>query len=811
MLDLVDRFREKEARDELGIGVVRDAFADMLFPGTSTIQTRARYFLFVPWIYRRLERRQVSSAKIAARARRDEIRLIHTLLASEDSEYVIGRYAKDKLKRLPSSVYWQGMRVWGILQFPGSQEQYHRSLDAYYVARRRSERLTEDKEPVGDLVSENWHPNMPGSEGDFLTESSFVLRRKEAAYLRERILTNCTGTLLAFLVEGSETSDWVDFPWEHPQYAKFPAHIKTQLHHARAFSEAVHGAALLYNLMLSEASHAESLEELYSERLTEWARMVESSEVLAGWDRGEFWEVIDSTAVRVSIPTRIFLNAWLDIALARGVASSVESNDRARTLIRERELARKREKARLSHARALELWGGAAGAERLVYRWPGTHLLVSDILAFTIFDWEDENGSPTADPLALFESLRRYADRISIFCQAGHIAVPVTRRLLLGYLEGSVVQVSPSEEDRVFHPKVWALRFLSDDAPVLYRLLVLSRNLTFDRSWDTVLVLEGELSGRKNAFRMNHPLGNFFAALPDLAVHDFPERVGASVDLIQHELRRVWFEPPDGFASLAFWPLGLSHSRQWPFHDARRMLVISPFVKERLLARLPGTEGGVLVSRPEALGELEPESIERFEQTYVLRQEAESEEEPTEEQPVEEELTDEDEEGAQEDLLEGGEGEILTGLHAKLFVADDGWNARIWTGSANATNAAFSGNVEFLVELEGRKSFCGIDKVLSKPGDATGFADMLQKYEPASEESKTDPTKERLAARAEEVRRALEPPLQSRGPRAARGQGTSLQEPRRQKKPCRATWSGRYVGNGCGSLGGAVRRSEKWA
>ena len=70
MLDVVDLFREHDTRDELGIGSVRDAFADMLFPGTSTIMTRARYFLLVPWTYQRLERLRVRSGEIAARARR---------------------------------------------------------------------------------------------------------------------------------------------------------------------------------------------------------------------------------------------------------------------------------------------------------------------------------------------------------------------------------------------------------------------------------------------------------------------------------------------------------------------------------------------------------------------------------------------------------------------------------------------------------------------------------------------------------------------------------------------------------------------
>ena len=58
-LDVISLFRERDTRDELGIGVIRDAFADLLFPGTSTIQTRARYFLFVPWIYQQIGRAHV--------------------------------------------------------------------------------------------------------------------------------------------------------------------------------------------------------------------------------------------------------------------------------------------------------------------------------------------------------------------------------------------------------------------------------------------------------------------------------------------------------------------------------------------------------------------------------------------------------------------------------------------------------------------------------------------------------------------------------------------------------------------------------
>ena len=57
VLELVSALNEPGTLDELGIGTIRDTFADALFPGTSTIQTRARYFLFIPWILQMVEGR----------------------------------------------------------------------------------------------------------------------------------------------------------------------------------------------------------------------------------------------------------------------------------------------------------------------------------------------------------------------------------------------------------------------------------------------------------------------------------------------------------------------------------------------------------------------------------------------------------------------------------------------------------------------------------------------------------------------------------------------------------------------------------
>src|SRR4051794_29652542 len=51
--EMLALFTQTESRDELGIGQIRDVLSDSLWPGTSVLQTRARYYLFVPWLFRR--------------------------------------------------------------------------------------------------------------------------------------------------------------------------------------------------------------------------------------------------------------------------------------------------------------------------------------------------------------------------------------------------------------------------------------------------------------------------------------------------------------------------------------------------------------------------------------------------------------------------------------------------------------------------------------------------------------------------------------------------------------------------------------
>jgi len=151
-----------------------------LFPGTGTMQTRVAYFLFIPWMYLDLESRRVASSEIAARARSIELRLIDVLASSSDGAGTIGVQARRLLQRLPSSIYWQGLHVWGIRLPPGSQDTYHRSLDACYTVERRNGR-NDDGEPIDGTVRRNWHRSLPPSPAGFPKDgrigSRQVLRR----------------------------------------------------------------------------------------------------------------------------------------------------------------------------------------------------------------------------------------------------------------------------------------------------------------------------------------------------------------------------------------------------------------------------------------------------------------------------------------------------------------------------------------------------------------------------------------------------------------------------------------------------------
>ena len=342
--------------------------------------------------------------------------------------------------------------------------------------------------------------------------------------------------------------------------------------------------------------------------------------------------------------------------------------------------------------------------------------LLSVPLSFTFRDPEDGEGQLASDPLALLESARRHASRIVLFCHGGQTSVPRPGQPALAFLEQSVVTALPPSRNGaqgVFHPKIWALRYQAEGMPTRYRLVCQSRNLTFDRSWDASLALDGELAERQRGFSLNGPLAEFVRALPGLACQPISNDQQAIVDQVADELRRVDWTSPDGLKLRRFLPFGVR--RQNPvFTDLqhRAILMISPFLGDDLLQSVAEPRPhATLVSRREELLKTTAETIGKFDRVYVFRGGLDLEPED-----------------ADTDLAP------LAGLHAKIYVIDDGWDARVIVGSANATKAALGNppqNVEFMVELVGRKSVFGIEKLLDPDGDGDegAFLSLIEPFD----------------------------------------------------------------------------------
>ncbi len=359
----------RETRDELGLGAIRDSFADQLFPGTSTIQTRLRYMLFVPWMYRRFEEEPIPAEELAARGRELELALVEPLIAEDgDPHGVFGRTARGDLKRLPSAVYWSGLRAWGIQRYGGSQGQYHQALVGIHHARKRRSRAPGVDDGAGLLAT--WHPKLPPEPPGFPQRLSLRLTEEEAEFLVDRIEDSQTESLLARLAAKPGDFDG-EFPWEHPDKDSFDPLQRELLDHARLFSEAMFGAAVLYNLLLAEELPiGERKEKLLREHRDTFARWESSLDRIAlrFWDTGRLWWLVGRSGDAITGRTRAFVETW--VALAAEGARGLAENEGAKVFVRSRERYLKGPRSRFGNPSALEHWNGRAGMTRLSYRWP---------------------------------------------------------------------------------------------------------------------------------------------------------------------------------------------------------------------------------------------------------------------------------------------------------------------------------------------------------------------------------------------------------------------------------------------------------
>lgn len=344
------------------------------------------------------------------------------------------------------------------------------------------------------------------------------------------------------------------------------------------------------------------------------------------------------------------------------------------------------------------------------------------------------SGEEFTNPVAVLSALRKVSDRVDIFCQAGHIKAPSDASDLLALLEPMVHQVSVKRG--LFHPKIWLLEF-ENDTERCYRFLCSSRNLTTDASWDLLVRLDGEpVQDTQDAGPDSGPLARFIAGLPDLCTVTPDAGRLARVRGLASRLADVRWELPEDIQRLAFRPMGMGANFEQGSitahlgdpgnfnalngktgegaHFGREKLVISPFLDDTMLGRLrdPWTDNLYIYSRGDQLDLLNEKTVGDTRTSFKAFDEL---------------GIPESSESGQSNVDEFGIQRVaddLTGLHAKAYFCDFDHYTYMLLGSANATEAGFTRNVEFLLEMRGAKKRLGVQRIRESLRDVP-FADYL--------------------------------------------------------------------------------------
>lgn len=315
------------------------------------------------------------------------------------------------------------------------------------------------------------------------------------------------------------------------------------------------------------------------------------------------------------------------------------------------------------------------------------------------------------NPVCLLEALRSTGDNVALFCEGGQIHMPNRPTPLYILLEKMVFPVKTPKRRGLssypsFHPKFWLIRYRNEEDDVIYRVIILSRNLTFDHSWDVSYCMDGVVKGRK--LRKNQPVCDFLQYLLTQIPRDENGKEKARrIRSIIRELPYVVFTPPEKeFKDFEFLPVGVRNESggyydmedtplfSGTFHE---IFVMSPFVNGSVIRSFNNRNDGygftynkhMLITRKTSLSYLKAADVSNF-QIYAMRDNVI------------------DGESAISDDTESVQSQDI---HAKLYMMRKHSDTDLYLGSLNATHNAMHGNVEFMIRLKSTNRYLNIDRL----------------------------------------------------------------------------------------------------
>lgn len=219
---MMQLLQESEAIEELGIGRVRDHFSNTLFPGTSTLQHHAKYFVVMPSLYYHTafkSRKFQNLAEVSRYIKEAEIQITRQLSEDENGvprtnltgitgintyKEALNDYTK-YVKYDPAYIYGSGLARYGIIT-DTSVERLILELNKKHFADPHNKSTLKDKDATddaGDLSGDKQIIKTCSESYDFFNGKtmSLALSEKEASFMKDRIHATCNGTMLAYLID----------------------------------------------------------------------------------------------------------------------------------------------------------------------------------------------------------------------------------------------------------------------------------------------------------------------------------------------------------------------------------------------------------------------------------------------------------------------------------------------------------------------------------------------------------------------------------------------------------------------------------
>jgi hypothetical protein len=186
------RENDQGVRDEIGFLALHQAYANRFFPGTSVLQTRLRYILFVPWLYLDAARNS-NRVPIHRRIQQKEVALAGRLKKVYGaSQGVIGARTYPKpTSQPPSMVYWTALSAWGILRPMRDGTYPSRAATHRILSRSRTATGLRDDDKIPLEVEQSVFVALPARPGGWARRTAdltFDLTDRELEFLQQQLV-----------------------------------------------------------------------------------------------------------------------------------------------------------------------------------------------------------------------------------------------------------------------------------------------------------------------------------------------------------------------------------------------------------------------------------------------------------------------------------------------------------------------------------------------------------------------------------------------------------------------------------------------